>query len=585
MLFSRSSLLLGTLCASGLASPLPSSAAPTVHLPDSNIWFKGTASNFSESFLNIRYGEDTSGNNRFAPPKPYNYPSGSVVNATQSGAACPQQKVPLPDFPIFDNVTSISEDCLTLRVDRPLHTSPSDRLPVLAWIYGGGDTIGQIYDSAYDPSLLVYGAAQKDVPVIFVAMNYRLGIFGFASSHALHESDSLNAGLLDQRLALWWIQDHIAAFGGDPDRVTIFGESDGATGVGLQITAYGGKNDSKVPFQRAIMESGGATADTGTSTNSSGKHTATLTNLANCTAPSSSEELECLRRLPMKTLLSTAYAYEISLNSMGGMGVFIPTSPSSFIPDSPSNLLRTGQFARNIDLISGWCENDGAFFTPTDLNSSSAIAAYLQDSYPNLTNATIAKALDLYPVSEFSPDPSANISAQYFRASQLHRDLDFACPSLLTVQTNIKYATDPAKVSNYLYALNQTAFTEVFEYLNLTYYGVPHFSDIMYLFNSVTEGLFKDVSTASDRKLASEMGGSWASFAYYGDPSRASGSVKGWEQAYAANNASTTPELQVLGGPGMRFTGSGGKGAAYGEDMVRRCAFWNDPVVANELGV
>ncbi|KAL3264409.1 hypothetical protein ABHI18_000817 [Aspergillus niger] len=583
MQFSHFSLLLGAICAWGLASPLPSSTGPTVHLLDSNVWFKGTASNLSESFLNIRFGEDTSGSNRFAPPKPYNYPSGSVVNATQSGAACPQQKDPIPDFPIFDNVTSISEDCLTLRVDRPLNTSSSDRLPVLVWIYGGGDTIGQIYDSAYDPSLLVYGAAQKDVPVIYVAMNYRLGIFGFASSPALNESNSLNAGLLDQRLALWWIQNNIAAFGGDPDQVTIFGESDGATSVGLHITAYGGK-EPKVPFHRAIMESGGATADTGTASNKSGEHTATLTSLVNCTASSSQEELECLRRLPMKTLLNTAYAYELTLNSMGGMDVFIPAAPSPFIPDAPSKLLRTGQFSRNIDLISGWCENDGSFFTTTTLNSSSDIAAFLQDSYPNLSNASIAKALDLYPVSEFSPDPSGNISAQYFRASQMHRDLDFTCPSLLTVQTNVKYATDPSKVTNYLYALNQTAFAEIFEYLGMTYYGVPHFSDIMYLFNSVTNGLFKDVSTASDRKLASEMGASWASFAYYGNPSRARGSIKGWEQAYAANASSMTPELQVLGGPKMRFTGSG-KGAAYDEDLVKRCAFWNDPVVASELGV
>ncbi|PYH75109.1 carboxylesterase [Aspergillus vadensis CBS 113365] len=549
MHFSLFSLLFAAPCTLGLARPLFSSTIPTVHLPDSNVSFKGTASNLTESFLNIRFGEDTSGSNRFAHPKPYNYPSGSVVNATQSGAACPQQKDPIADFPIFDNVTSISEDCLTLRVDRPLNTSPSARLPVLVWIYGGGDTIGQIYDSAYDPSLLVYGAAQKDVPIIYVAMNYRLGIFGFASSSALNESDSLNAGLLDQRLALWWVQENIAAFGGDPDQVTIFGESDGATGVGLQLTAYGGKVPKAAP-----------TPTPGTTTNTSGQHTATLTNLVNCTASSSREELECLRRLPMKTLLNTAYSYEISLNSMGGMGVFIPTAPSSFIPDAPSQLLRTGQFARNIDLISGWCENDGAFFTSKTLNSSSDIAAFLQDSYPNLSNATITKALDLYPVSDFSPDPSANISAHYFRASQMHRDFDFTCPSLLTIQTN------------------------VFESSGMTYYGVPHFSDIMYLFNSVTGGLFKDISTASDRKLASEMGASWASFAYYGNPSRARGSVKGWEQAYAVNTSSTTPELQVLGGPKMRFTGSG-KEAAYGEDLVKRCAFWNDPVVASQLGV
>ncbi|PWY75981.1 carboxylesterase [Aspergillus sclerotioniger CBS 115572] len=583
MIFSRSSLLLGTLCALGLASPLRSSnTAPTVHLPDSDVWFTGTTVNSTESFLNIRFGEDTSGNNRFAPPKPYAYPSGSVVNATQSGAACPQQKQPLPDFPLFDNVTKISEDCLTLRVDRPAHTSASDKLPVLVFIFGGGDTIGQIYDSAYDPKLLVAGAAQKDVPVIYVAMNYRVGVFGFASSPALNESDSLNAGLLDQRLALWWIQDHIAAFGGDPDQVTIFGESDGATGVGLQMTAYGGQV-AKVPFRRAIMESGAASGDSGTAFDESGQHTAVLIDRINCTASTSQEELECLRRLPMLTLLNTAYAYELTLNSMGGMDVFKPVSPSSFIPDRPTQLLKSGRFARDIDLISGWCENDGAFFTSTDLKTSADVAENLRESYPRLSNASIAKALQLYPLSDFSNDTTVDppVSAQYFRASQMERDHGFTCPSLLAVETNAQYASH-GHVRNYLYSLNQTAFAEVFALEGLTYYGVPHFSDIPYIFNTVTDGLLAPVSTASDRQLASAIGASWASFATFGDPSHANGTVSGWSQAWSSSNStSAAPKLRVLGGPDSRFTG----GRGYHEKLVQRCAFWNSDEVTAAFGV
>ncbi|OOF94026.1 hypothetical protein ASPCADRAFT_209264 [Aspergillus carbonarius ITEM 5010] len=584
---SWSSLLLGTLCASGLASPLPSSTPPppTVHLPDSDVWFTGTAANQTESFRNIRFGQDTSGSNRFAPPQPYVYPAGSVVNATQPGAACPQQKQPLPDFPLFDNVTAISEDCLTLRVDRPAHTSPADRLPVLVFIFGGGDTIGQIYDSAYDPTLLVAGAAQKAVPVIYVAMNYRVGIFGFASSPALNASDALNAGLLDQRLALWWIQDHIAAFGGDPDRVTLFGESDGATGVGLQLTAYGGQVDT-VPFQRAILESGGASADTGTAWDAAGQHTAVLIDRVNCTAPTSQAELECLRRLPMRTLLHTAYAYEVTLNPMGGMDVFIPVAPSTFIPDRPTNLLKAGRFARDIDLIAGWCENDGAFFTPTDLATSADVAQSLRDSYPRLSNASIAQALQLYPLSDFANDTTGDppVSAQFFRASQMARDQGFTCPSLLTVETNARYASH-GQVANYLYALNQTAFAEVLALEGLSYYGVPHFSDIPYIFNTVTDGRLAPVATAADRQLASAMGASWASFATFGDPSHVNGTVPGWSPAFSAGNhsspgSSTAPKLRVLGGPDARLTGRG-----YHEKLVQRCAFWNSDEVTAALGV
>ncbi|KAL2823978.1 Alpha/Beta hydrolase protein [Aspergillus cavernicola] len=93
----------------------------------------------------------------------------------------------------------MSEGCLTLRIDRPAYTPASAKLPGMVWIYGSGDSFGQIYGSAYHPTTLVTGAVQKGFPVIYVAMNYRVGIFGFAAPPA---SDSLDAGLLDQRLAL-----------------------------------------------------------------------------------------------------------------------------------------------------------------------------------------------------------------------------------------------------------------------------------------------------------------------------------------------------------------------------------------------
>lgn len=233
-------LVLSTLLPSIHSRPLQEPQAIASCATSDAVRFRGTTANNVESFLNIRFGEDTSGANRFTPPKPFNYPPGTLVNATAPGAACPQPKQAVSTMPLFDNVTHMSEDCLTLRVDRPAGTPASAKLPVMVWIYGGGDTFGQIYDSAYDPTGLVLGAADKGTPVIYVAMNYRVGVFGFAASPALNATDSLNAGLLDQRLAIEWIRDHIETYGGDPDNVTIFGESDGATGVGLQITAYGG---------------------------------------------------------------------------------------------------------------------------------------------------------------------------------------------------------------------------------------------------------------------------------------------------------------------------------------------------------
>jgi carboxylesterase type B len=160
-----------------------------------------------------------------------------------------------------------------------------------------------------DPTGLVSQAAANGKPVIYVAVNFRINMFGYASSDALRKMGSLNAGLKDQRLGITWVKDNIAAFGGDPNHITIFGESDGATDVGLQITAYGGKH--RVHFQQAIMQSGAPNTDPGINSNDSATSYAGVAAMANCTRgdPGSSETLACLKNLSMETLLNISFTY------------------------------------------------------------------------------------------------------------------------------------------------------------------------------------------------------------------------------------------------------------------------------------
>lgn len=567
-------LVLSTLLSPVHSRPLQDSQ-PIASCPTSDaVSFKGTTANNVESFLNIRFGEDTSGANRFTPPKEFNYPPGTLVNATTPGAACPQPKQAVSTMPLFDNVTHMSEDCLTLRVDRPAGTPASAKLPVMVWIYGGGDTFGQIYDSAYDPTGLVLGAASKGYPVIYVAMNYRVGVFGFAASPALNATDSLNAGLLDQCLAIEWVRDHIAAFGGDPENVTIFGESDGATGVGLQITAYGGKQ--KAPFKRAIMQSGSPMADKETAGTKSLRHTKELTKLVNCTASTSEAELQCLRSIPMAKLNSIAVTYENKVGGNSGMGVFVPVAPSTFIPDSPSKLLATGRFSRNIDTLAGWNEDDGSFSTLPTLSSDEDVFTYLKYEYPALSNKTIKQAMALYPVSSFPDLPSENISAHYFRTSRLERDAEFTCPSLYTAQMNHKYSPDTA---NYLFSLNQTVYRSAYAAANVSYLGVSHFSDIPYVFNQASAEALAPYATKEDLRLSNEISGSWAAFANTGRPSGGNGTITGWTDAFGSGGGAQDQFLYVIGGPD-----SGSRKTKY-DDIGARCAFWNSQEALAGRGV
>jgi carboxylesterase type B len=161
--------LLVTLLVASATSATPlvvrSGPRPIVSDPSTGVSYQGNLSTDVESFLNIRFAEDTGGSNRFAPPKPYHYPRDAVVNASHYGAACPQAVQSL----LFGSITDVSEDCLTLRIDR-LHNVTATNLPVMVYIFGGGFTVGQIYETNYDPVGLLRAAADNGSPIIYAGM-------------------------------------------------------------------------------------------------------------------------------------------------------------------------------------------------------------------------------------------------------------------------------------------------------------------------------------------------------------------------------------------------------------------------------
>ncbi len=195
----KHSLLVVALSVATAVSQSPA----TVHDSIQNLTYVGYNYSGVEQFQGIRYGQDTSGHNRFKHPKAFSYPNATIVQATAAGASCPQNTIEsFAGFTENEGVYKLSEDCLNLRIARPAGTKQGAKLPVLVWIYGGGDETGSANYSLYDPTALVLGAAAKGTPLIFASMNYRLNIFGFANSPAVRAEKSLNSGLLDQRLAL-----------------------------------------------------------------------------------------------------------------------------------------------------------------------------------------------------------------------------------------------------------------------------------------------------------------------------------------------------------------------------------------------
>jgi para-nitrobenzyl esterase len=206
----------------------------------------GVAANGIVSFKGIPFAAPPTGDLRWKAPQPV-VPWTGVKDASKFALACVQDEM---FAAIFGAPRGASEDCLYLNVWTPAK-SASDRLPVMVWIYGGGFVLGQTSVPMYDGTRL----AEKGVVMVSVA--YRVGALGFLAHPELSKESgkgSGNFGLQDQIAGLRWVKDNIAKFGGNPNRVTIFGESAG----GISVSMLAASPAAKGLFQQAISESGGS---------------------------------------------------------------------------------------------------------------------------------------------------------------------------------------------------------------------------------------------------------------------------------------------------------------------------------------
>ncbi|KAK5658418.1 hypothetical protein OQA88_2395 [Cercophora sp. LCS_1] len=250
-------------------------------------------------FLGIPYAQPPVGDLRFAPPEPTK-PFGAL-DATRTPPSCPQTLVTRPPT-IYTEIVpeynlqglkvpsqDVSEDCLTLSVWAPAgRNATGGGLPVIMFIYGGGFSMGGQDIPYYIPAKWV----QRTQSHIMVTFNYRVGIFGFPNAAGL-PFDKQNLGLLDQRLAVEWVRDNIAAFGGDPDRITLWGHSAGAVSAGFYQYAY--PDD---PIVEAIaMNSGSETlpAAVWSTADTEHKNFSTVAAGVGCGGLSLGEELACMR--------------------------------------------------------------------------------------------------------------------------------------------------------------------------------------------------------------------------------------------------------------------------------------------------
>ncbi|KAI0735219.1 extracellular triacylglycerol lipase precursor [Earliella scabrosa] len=396
-------------------------------------------------FGGIPFAEPPVGPLRFAPPIPKTLAEASL-DASTYGAACPQ----------FGSPLDATEDCLTLNVLRPSGPQPSAPIPVMAWIFGGGFNLGNT--SIYNASHIVQRSVERGMPVVYVSFNYRLGPFGFPQGEEAASRGALNLGLKDQLLALKWIRANIHAFGGDPTKVTVFGESAGAISISL-LYLNSGLGEL---VRAAIMESGSpASFALGNATLREFEWQNLISSTPECVDAQPNAAFECLRAANTSTILQAYNAVEaVSPENPYPFGPVID-GPGGLIPDRPYRLLAAGNFAR-IPFIAGTNTDEGTLFVPTSTSTEEQVLfAALTSVHPTEDGnvppnvlATVKRLMALYPAdpAEGSPFGTGNetfgLSPAFKQASALIGDIMFQAPRRAWVQSA---TLQGVKVYSYLF--------------------------------------------------------------------------------------------------------------------------------------
>ena len=369
---------------------------------------RGAADKGARSWKGIPFAAPPTGPNRFRAPQPVT-PWTAVREATAFGSNCAQSN-------LEGKFGSGTEDCLFLNVWSP-DPAPLKARPVMVFVHGGAFVIGSGSGGIYDGTAL---ASSRDV--VIVTLNYRLGALGFLAHSALLAEDPANGtgnyGLLDQRAALQWVKKNIRAFGGDPDDVTLFGESAGAWSVSLHLTAP----SSAGLFQRAIVESGATPVSQRLSTVAEAEaETAALVTALGCTDP----VITCLRAKSFQDVTSAL----VNSNPPPG-GIFqgshklpgwLPVVDGVFMPEQPTARFAAGK-VNVVPTIVGSNFNEGTLFHAGLLGDIKVTTqqAY-DDALKTMFGADSPKVAARYPVSAYKDFDAA--------LAQIDSDAIFTCPT------------------------------------------------------------------------------------------------------------------------------------------------------------
>ncbi|HEY4154398.1 MAG TPA: carboxylesterase family protein [Puia sp.] len=450
----------------------PSGAAAIVRTEAGRISGSRDASGKISIYKGIPFAAPPVGDLRWKAPQPVKH--WNQVKECNAYGPSPMQNKPVPfsmwteEFLIAKE--PISEDCLYLNVWTPT-ASATEKRPVLVWIYGGGFSSGGSSAPIYD------GEAMAKKGLLFVSINYRVGIFGFLADPELtkesgHEASG-NYGLMDQIAALKWVKQNIAAFGGDPEKVTIAGQSAGSMSVNSLVASPLARG----LFVRAIGESGASFTKNPKSSglaNAEEQGTKIAQSLGNGTIAS-------LRKIPAEELLQKA------------KGSFSPVIDGYVLPASIAQIFNSGK-ENPVDLLTGWNQDEG--FLSGKIKDAGAYRKEAEEKY----GADADVFLSLYPGKTDSEAAASQL--------KVSRDMTFGVQNYTWANRQSKQNGSRVYVYRFTRKLPATG-----EYVK---YGAFHTGEVPYAYDNLK--FVNRPWEPVDFQLAKMMSSYWANFVITGNP-------------------------------------------------------------------
>ena len=450
---------------------------------------RGYVDNGVQVFKGIPYGASTAGANRFMPPRKLQAWTG-VRDAFEYGGRSPQILGGEPaEMLSTDPREALSEDCLMLNVWTP--KADRGKRPVMLWLHGGGFASGSGAYTIYSGREL---ARKHDA--VAISVNHRLNIFGFLylAEFGGKWAEASNAGILDVVAALEWVRDNIAQFGGDPNNVTIFGQSGGAGKVSTLMAMPSAKG----LFHRAIAQSGAAVTSTAKA------QAVRTTDQVLQRLKIAPTDLDKLQSVPMQELIAVMRPPAGAAPGPGGGGLnFGPVVDGRSLPSNPFDPTAPGQSA-SVPFLTGTTATEITFFVPDERLQPLDEAAFR------------ARVKDLLKVD----DAGADRMIALYRKNQPGRDnIDL----MLRLETDASFFRGGVETQAERKVAQKGAPVYVyrFEYYSPVRGGrlkAMHCMEIPFAFDNLEAGAVYTGNSPAAQKIADEMSAAWVAFAKTGNP-------------------------------------------------------------------